>query len=72
MNNGCPKTKQNKKLHKYNIKEGGNLLPGYDSEERRLLEIYDAQDSELERNDWENGFELEKEWDNVPNEDVWT
>ena len=34
--------------------------------------MYEAKDSESERNDWEeeNGFELEIEWDNVPNEDV--
>ena len=50
------------------------MLPWYDPEERPLLEMYDAQDSESERNDWEegNGVELETELDNVPNVDVWT
>ena len=50
------------------------LLPWYDPEERRLLEMYDAQDSESDRNDWEeeNGLELVKELVNVPNDDVWT
>ena len=50
------------------------MLPWYDPEERRLLEMYDAQDSESDRNDWEeeNGLELVKELVNVPNDDVWT
>ena len=49
------------------------MLPWYDPEERPLLEMYDAQDSESERNGWEeeNGFELEIEWDNVLYVDVW-